>query len=235
VDQTPDNHLNLIRDLLQHGSHDPTTVVREANESPEFAHPATNPYYYEKCFPDLFPYGTGGPGDAQTYSVDTSRAATEEDDDAGDTTGGGDGLMVAADGSGPVPAVDNADREYAHKQKLESSYIRSSLLRGGDRRWQRCPYYYYTAYHHHMTRQVGGVALRAARGDSTDNAARDDREAESDRAGPSTENQNADTREPRTSQPQPVTAEAEDITAGELRAALTALCEHGEGDEDTCV
>ena len=53
-----------VRDCLHPDSSNNTVIPEVVRQRPtDFSHPMTDPYFYEKCFPHLWPYGRGGPGD----------------------------------------------------------------------------------------------------------------------------------------------------------------------------
>jgi hypothetical protein len=44
----------------------PVVTLEPSAGVPDFVHPSTDCYFYEKAFPNLFPYGVGGPGDLRS-------------------------------------------------------------------------------------------------------------------------------------------------------------------------
>jgi hypothetical protein len=53
----------------------PGPLLIDLETSSTFVHPMTDELYYELCFPNLFPYGRGGPGDIHNlYDMEHARA-----------------------------------------------------------------------------------------------------------------------------------------------------------------
>ena len=61
----PTSAVDHMREVVQNAQGSstapPPVVTRERNDNPVFVHPSTEPYFYEKAFPRLYPYGRGGP------------------------------------------------------------------------------------------------------------------------------------------------------------------------------
>ena len=111
--QTPPPMLNELNHLKEVVLQKPTPVIYKADSTFEYAHPYNDCFFYEKCFPNIFPYGCGGPSD--THGLDNNE------------------------------------------------FVRLSLERGGDRRFQKSANYIFCFYTYVMRRKVGGVTATAAK------------------------------------------------------------------------
>ena len=85
VEDNPLSRIDHLRTMIT-GSDDtacvntnaavPTPQMVRQQTTPAFVHPQNHPYFYEKAYPALFPYGVGGPGDNKN-SDDAKHAQSE--------------------------------------------------------------------------------------------------------------------------------------------------------------
>jgi len=149
---------------------------------PDFVSPWADPYFYEKAFVQLFPFGAGGPGDQRALPQWAGPAcdvgpppAVPPDPGAGR---GGDFVPgaplpeahEAADDSDSEEAVDPPGTRLAATTRLatEDSFVTRMLLRGHDRRFQKCPGFVFAAYYYRQARLAARRLCAAARGGRAD-------------------------------------------------------------------
>ena len=68
TEQNLQNNLGIDPNIRKRSKSAPGPLCIDLNTSSTFVHPMTDKLYYELCFPNLFPYGRGGPGDIHNLS-----------------------------------------------------------------------------------------------------------------------------------------------------------------------
>ena len=65
TDMQPTSAVDHMREVVQNAQTSsaapPPVVIRERDNDPTLVHPSKEPFFYEKAFPRLYPYGHGGP------------------------------------------------------------------------------------------------------------------------------------------------------------------------------
>ena len=67
--EPPTSQDDFLRDVLTSGQAATSVPTITRAQPTEFSHPYHDSMFYEKCFPNLFPYGIGGPGDVAKHGL----------------------------------------------------------------------------------------------------------------------------------------------------------------------